>query len=75
MADHPLRPTRDRWLGKLLSPQLPNPDVAPPFAIFLSTFKRFYSPFYREQKDRFNIITHPYAILHANIKIINIKIE
>lgn len=52
MAGHPLRPARDRWLGRHLPHQLPNPTWAHPMACGLSV-PHFHLPIIRGISDSF----------------------
>ena len=71
VADHPLRPTKDLWLGELLIHQLPNPTRAHLLPTVMSFFcfirdsralvNRVGHLFSTVVEGRFSRVTHPFA--------------
>ena len=61
MAERPLRPAKDHWLGRPLPFQLPNPPRAHHKAVLAFEYKGFYPSLY----GKFPRVTHPFAIERA----------
>ena len=69
VADHPLRPAKDHWLGRLLPYQLPNPAQAHLIAINLLFIRDYYDDSHTKGKRHLLISIFRYDIIIPNYKV------